>query len=169
MLQIGCIWCVVVHKNPRSCRALSFVPNDRKNTRWSRRGLLKNWILFWVVHCERKNQYNVLILGRIKTCSKTPPDMKEHPRVIGSRLVDLKEARKNHEVGPWWKMLNRQFQLPSSERCSRVPVPGMHTTWYIHTHPWVHVSSNISVFVWHEGEHATTLWICFGFLWITTH
>ena len=30
------------------------------------------------------------VLGRIKTCSKTPPDMKEHPRAIGSRLIDLK-------------------------------------------------------------------------------
>ena len=39
------------------------------------------------------------VLGRIKTCSKTPPDMKEHPRVIESRLFDLKEAIKSHEVG----------------------------------------------------------------------
>ena len=46
------------------------------------------------------------VRGRIKTCSKTPPDMKEHPRVIGSRLIDLKEARKNHEVGTLFHMFS---------------------------------------------------------------
>ena len=43
---------------------------------------------------------------RAKTCSKIPPDMKEYPRDIGSRLaelVDPQEAKKKHEVGPLFR------------------------------------------------------------------
>ena len=102
MPQIGCIWCVVIHKNPRSCCVFSFMPKNCKNTRWSHRWLLKKWILFWVIHRERKNQYKILSRGASKHAQKHPLTWKNTHASLDQGWLTWKRQEKTMKLGPYF-------------------------------------------------------------------
>ena len=52
-----------------------------------------------------------------KICSKTPPGMKEYPRVIEWRLVAPQEARKTHEVGLLFRKIFLKGRRESFSDC----------------------------------------------------
>ena len=54
---------------------------------------------------------------RAKICSKTPPGMKEYPRVIEWRLVAPQEARKSHEVGLLFRKIFLKGRRESFSDC----------------------------------------------------
>ena len=54
---------------------------------------------------------------RAKTCSQTPPDMKEYPRVIESMVSWPARGKKKHEVGPLFRKIFLKGHRESFSDC----------------------------------------------------
>ena len=110
-------WCCNAQKSKESLRALLHAKKLQKHT--VEPGLVPEKLDTILLTQPRKKgiraQYDAR--RRAKICSKTPPGMKEYPRIIEWRLVAPQEARKSHEVGLLFRKIFLKGRRESFSDC----------------------------------------------------
>ena len=122
MPQIGCIWCVVMHKNPKSRCVLSFMPKNYVQKHTVEPGLVPEKLDTILTQPRKKGiraQYDAR--RRAKVCSKTPPGIEKIPTSSSSLFLFLGLSERMFGLWPCktilWKRRNQIILI--SLRCRK--------------------------------------------------